>query len=119
MVEIIFGGAIYIASLFSCYDGDTCKMQFNENVIFLQTQSIRFDGFDTPEIHGKCVGEKSKAHKARSVTLDYLTDGGKLYTDGRKDKYGRLLVSAPALKRNLMGAGLAREYYGKKRLGWC
>ena len=119
MIEIIFSGAIYIASLISCYDGDSCKMQFNQNVIFLQKQSIRFDGFDTPEIHGKCASEKSKARQARSLTLDYLNDGGKLYTDGRKDKYGRLLVSAPTLKRALIGAGLAREYHGAKRLGWC
>ena len=119
MVKIIFAGGIYIASLISCYDGDTCKMQFNDNVIFLQTQSIRFEGFDTPEINGKCIGEKSKAQQARIVTLDYLNKGGKLYTDGRKDKYGRLLVSAPVLKRALMGAGLARDYHGKKRLDWC
>ena len=119
MVEIIFGGAIYIASLISCYDGDSCKMQFSENVIFLQTQNVRFDGFDTPEIDGKCAVEETKARKARIVTLDYLNKGGKLYTDGRKDKYGRLLVSAPALKRALINAGLAREYHGKKRLGWC
>ena len=97
MVEIIFAGGVYLASLISCYDGDSCKMQFDNNVIFLQMQSIRFEGFDTPEIHGKCVGEKTKARQARIVTLDYLTGGGKLYTTGRKDKYGRLLVSAPIL----------------------
>ena len=119
MVEIIFAGGVYLASLISCYNGDSCKMQFNQNVIFLQMQSIRFDGFDTPEIHGKCNSEKSKAQQARIVTLDYLIKGGKLYTDGKKGKYGRLLVSAPVLKRALIEAGLARDYHGTKRLGWC
>ena len=63
MVEIIFAGAIYIASFISCYDGDSCKLQFDNNVIFLQMQSIRFEGFDTPEIHGKCALKKAKRAK--------------------------------------------------------
>ena len=50
MIEIIVGSIIYTATLIGCYDGDTCKVRFEDSPEILAEQSFRFDGFDTPEL---------------------------------------------------------------------
>ena len=60
----------------SCYDGDTCRIDFIKNItegyivpkFFASNARIRVVGIDTPEIKGKCAKEKRQAIKAR----DYL-----------------------------------------------
>ncbi len=109
----------YEATLLDCYDGDTCTLFFANAPSFLQEQKIRFAGFDTPEIRGKCSHEKALAQQAKAVTIAYMQQNGAFHITGERGKYGRLLVSAPRLKDALMAQGLAQPYAGGSRTGWC
>ncbi len=113
------GGEDVVASLVKCYDGDTCRVRFANTPALLSVQSLRFKGFDTPEIRGACDREKSLAQKAQNVTLKYMRGDAHLSANGERDRYGRLVVEAPELKTKLIRRGLAREYDGGKRGSWC
>lgn len=120
MITIQVAGAIYLASLSGCYDGDSCKVQFYNFPPLVQEQSLRFEGFDTPErSRPKCADEKRKAQAARRVTLAYMQGDVRLQASGAYDKYGRLLVRAPDLQNRLIKQGLAVAYDGGKRKAWC
>lgn len=119
MIELIFGGMIYGATLLGCYDGDTCRININNTPTFVATQSLRFNGFDTPELRGKCGREKLLAKRAKEVTLKYMQSNPRLVVSDKRDKYGRLIVDAPDLAEQLISDGLARPYDGGKREGWC
>ena len=41
-----------------------------------------------------------------------------LATDGKRDRYGRLLVQAPELQARLLAAGLAQPSDGQRK-DWC
>ncbi|MCH1542029.1 MAG: hypothetical protein L7U45_03110 [Alphaproteobacteria bacterium] len=99
MISINVAWAIYIAAMSGCTDGDTCKVHFYNLPPFVAEQSLRFEGFDTPERHRpQCSDEKAKAQATRRVTLAYMQADVKLEASGAFDKYGRLLVHAPRLK---------------------
>ena len=119
MIELIFGGMIYGAALVGCYDGDTCRVTIDNAPPFLATQSLRFQGFDTPEIRGKCQQEKKLAKDAKAHTIKYLRANTRLVVSGDRGKYGRLIVEAPGLAESLISSGLAKPYHGGKRKGWC
>lgn len=119
MIEIIVGTVIYTATLLGCYDGDTCKVRFDNAPAILAVQSFRFEGFDTPELRGKCQDEKDIAKIAKRVTTAYMNQVGTVYSNGKRGKYGRLLVSAPDLQATLIESGYARAYDGGTRAGWC
>ncbi|MDA9302566.1 hypothetical protein N8072_01680 [bacterium] len=119
MIEIIVGGVIYTAALLGCYDGDTCKVRFEDTPKILEVQTLRFEGFDTPELRGKCESEKEKAKVAKRVTIAYMTQVGKLNASGKRGKYGRLLVTAPKLQKHLIETGHAKPYDGGTRESWC
>ena len=42
-----------------------------------------------------------------------------VYSEGKRGKYGRILITVPELQEMLISNGLAREYNGGKREGWC
>tara|TARA_B100000035_G_C21034582_1_gene570185 strand:- start:4653 stop:5015 length:363 start_codon:yes stop_codon:yes gene_type:complete len=119
MIEVIVGSVIYTATLLGCYDGDTCKIKFDNTPEILAEQTLRFRGFDTPELKGKCEKEKMMAKTAKMITTDYMKKEGKIYATGERGKYGRLLVTAPMLQNQLITDGFARPYDGGTRQGWC
>jgi hypothetical protein len=51
MISINVAWAIYIAAMSGCTDGGTCKVHFYNLLPFVADQSLRFEGFDTPERH--------------------------------------------------------------------
>tara|TARA_B100000035_G_scaffold41173_1_gene30948 strand:- start:551 stop:913 length:363 start_codon:yes stop_codon:yes gene_type:complete len=119
MIDIVVGTIVYTATLIGCYDGDTCKVKFDNAPDILAEQTFRFEGFDTPEIRGKCQEEKDLAKLAKEETLNYMQTVGVVYSDGDRGKYGRLLVKTPDLQESLIEKGLARAYDGGKRKSWC
>ena len=119
MIDIVVGTIVYTATLIGCYDGDTCKVKFNDAPDILAEQTFRFEGFDTPEIRGKCQEEKDLAKLAKEETLNYMQTVGVVYSEGDRGKYGRLLVTTPDLQSSLIEKGLARVYDGGKRKSWC
>ena len=119
MIELIFGSIVYSLYLINCYDGDSCKVEFINFPEILAIQDLRFADFDTPEINGKCDNEKELAFLAKTLTSDYMKNIGLIYSNGKKGKFGRLLITAPDLKKKLLEKGLAKHYDGGKRESWC
>ena len=76
--------------MLGCYDGDTCKIKFDNTPEILAEQTQDFDP-DTPELKGKCEKEKMMAKTAKMITFDYMKKEGKIYATGERGKYGRLL----------------------------
>ncbi|MGF1628304.1 MAG: thermonuclease family protein [Kiloniellaceae bacterium] len=104
----------------SVYDGDTLRATVGG-----QSTRIRIMGLDTPELppHNKCASEKELGYAARD-RLRALLEGAEVAfcPDGR-DRYGRtlavVLVDGRDVADVLIGEGLAREYNGGRRQGWC
>ena len=80
---------------------------------------MRLEGFDTPEIRGKCDEEKALAKEAKNYTTNFMSSVSTIYVSEETDKYGRLIVTVPNLAEGLIEQGLARPYDGGKRLSWC
>lgn len=106
-------------------DGDTVRVRAR---IWLGQEieiSVRFDGIDAPERHGKCAEERRLAEAARDFVAARLKDRAVQLHDVHYGKYaGRVvaravLPSGEDVARSLVAAGLARAYDGKARGGWC
>lgn len=88
----------------SCYDGDTCRIDFIKNItegymvpeFFASNVRIRFAGIDTPEINGKCLQEKKLASKARDYLNYTLKKANSIIIDiddnNKLDSLGRYLA---------------------------
>jgi endonuclease YncB( thermonuclease family) len=82
-------------------------------------QSLRFDGFDTPELRGGCARSKKLARQAQAVTENYMCGNVRLKFVEAPEKFGRLVVRAPVLQARLIKQGLAKPATDKKRQAWC
>ena len=118
MIKVIVFGVIYNATLLGCYDGDTCKVKVDKFIPF-QEHSLRLEGFDTPEIRGKCDEEKALAYEAKEETLKFMQKDNVVIHVSGKDKYGRLISKVEGLGDMLIEKKLARPYDGGKRQSWC
>jgi endonuclease YncB( thermonuclease family) len=106
-------------------DGDTIRARA---LIWLRQEvriTIRLNGVDTPELHGRCAEEIAMAHQARRFTARWLSGGPIKLTRIRQGKYGGRVIAKIAnargqdLGRALLREGLARPYSGAKRKSWC
>lgn len=112
------------ARVLSVYDGDTVKVEAAMWPGLTWTGSVRVQGVDTPELRGKCDGEKRKAVAARDFVSERV---GKRVTlvNVRKGKYaGRVvarirLADGTDLTELLIQARHGRPYDGGRRRGWC
>jgi len=85
---------------------------------------IRVRGIDTPEIKGKCPGEKQLAIRARDFLNNALRSAGSVeLVNIERGKYFRLvadvLVDGEPIAPVMIELGLGRAYSGGKRAGWC
>ena len=108
-------------------DGDTILVNAHAwPGIHIRT-SLRLDGIDTPEKgwRAQCPAERKAGETATAYTQQWLRQHSNLQaTHIRRGKYaGRILgqiVSGPNnLADDLLQAGHARPYNGRKRGGWC
>ncbi|RYH12363.1 thermonuclease family protein [Tropicimonas sp. IMCC6043] len=104
----------------SVVDGDTVRMYCPKDGVM----STRLTGFDTPEFRGQCGSERLKAMAATYVLHWQIWTARGL--DSRhlgRDRYGRrlsaLFVGDALLADRMIATGLAREYDGGPRRGWC
>ncbi|MDT8447513.1 MAG: thermonuclease family protein [bacterium] len=109
-----------------CYDGDTCYFDFPRvrPAMFGQDRPVRLLGIDAPEIKGDCPGEIQAAEQARDALVAKLQKARRIVIDTPGlDKYHRILgrVTADGLDLSawMIRRGLAREYQGSHRSGWC
>ncbi len=112
------------ARVLSVYDGDTVKVEAAMWPGLTWTGSVRVQGVDTPELRGKCDGEKRKAVAARAFVRERVGNRVTL-VNVRKGKYaGRVvarirLADGTDLTELLIQARHGRPYDGGRRRGWC
>lgn len=105
-------------------DGDTFKARVKVWIGTTIETSVRIDGIDTPEKHGKCAAGRAGAARAKARLAALLAPGATI-ENVSFDKYaGR--VDARVRARTgadvggiLIAEGLGRPYDGKARKGWC
>jgi micrococcal nuclease len=87
-----------------------------------QIGRYRIETIDTAEIHGACDYERDLAQRAKAFALDFMREPVTVSHNGKRDKYGRLLVTIRRgpddLGEALIAAGLARRWEGARR-SWC
>lgn len=118
------GGIHAPARVLSVYDGDTVKVEAAMWPGLTWKGSVRVDGVDTPELRGKCEGEKQKARAARDFVRERV---GKrvMLLNVKKGKYaGRVvarvrLADGTDLTELLIRSRHGRPYNGGRRQGWC
>jgi endonuclease YncB( thermonuclease family) len=118
----------------SCYDGDTCRIDFIKNItegyivpkFFASNVRIRVVGIDTPEIRGKCLQEKRLAIKARDYLNYTLKKANSIVIDidnnNKLDSLGRYLAVLYVDDININNLMLARGYARVEQKGyhnWC
>ena len=120
---------IKVVRVVSVYDGDTLRVDLACNQpLFCENISVRIRGIDTPEIRGKCDYEKERAIQARNVVralIEQSTKEGRevVLNAPERGKYFRVVadvyIDGLSVGKALVNQGLAREYDGGKRTGWC
>jgi endonuclease YncB( thermonuclease family) len=121
-------GVTYDAKIVQVSDGDTVVIAAPYLPAPLKPQlAVRIYGVDTPEKgpRAQCAAEAAAAERASTWTKN-LVAGGKqhqviLY---KWDKFGGrvigdIVVDGQSVRRGLIAAGLAREYYGEAKTSWC
>ena len=118
----------------SCYDGDTCRINFIKNItenyavhkFFADDVRIRILGIDTPEIRGKCAKEKRLAVKARDYLNYTLKKANSIIIDidnnNKLDSLGRYLAVLYVDDININNVMLVRGYARVEQAGyhdWC
>lgn len=103
-------------------DGDTVRVRIAGTGALV---TVRLLGVDTPETRrAQCAAEARAGKAATRYTQDWLARPGAItLTAAGRDKYGRTLGRLTRgdsdLSANLLKAGHARPYAGRKREGWC
>lgn len=105
----------------SNYDGDSLRAAVSPNS---PSFPVRIMGLDTPEIMGRCEAESRMARVARDRLRVLLASGVVTFEpSAAHDKYRRVLavvrVNGVDVAQVMIGAGLARQYQGERRAGWC
>jgi len=114
------------AEVVSVYDGDTINVRAEIWPDIYWEGAIRLNNIDTPEIgwRAECPQEAALAYEAKALMEEYAR-GQVLIVNPKLGKFaGRVIADIMTLDGiflddMLVGAGLAREYHGGRREGWC
>lgn len=119
-----YGDAI-VTRLISVYDGDTFRADIEgaHPEVCGKNMSVRLYGIDTPELRTKSATEKALAKKAREFTHQRLRTAKQIILKNiQRGKYFRFVadvwIDGVNLGKELIKAGLAKPYFGGKRITW-
>jgi len=118
-------GNVFVSEVRSIYDADTFRASIDGwPDIIGESMSIRVNGIDAAEMRGKCQKEKDMARAAKKATVAMLREAKQIeLRNMKRGKYFRIIadvyVDGKNLGEALVKQGLAREYHGGKRKGWC
>ena len=114
------------AEVISIYDGDTVNVRAEiwDNTFW--EGAVRIRNIDTPELgwRAECPQEAALAFEAKALVEQYIGDRV-LIVNPESGKYaGRVVADILTLEGFfiddiLIASGLAREYHGGRREGWC
>jgi len=84
---------------------------------------IQLMGFDAAEVRARCDAEAVLARQATVRLQELASEHDVRFCPDGTDRYGRtltvMLIDGKDVADILIGEGLAREYHGGKREGWC
>lgn len=123
----------YGAKVLNVVDGDTLDLMIDLGFNIHHKIRVRLFGVNTPESRTKDLKEKELGLKAKSFTLDWLTNHDWVFVNtipDKNDKYGRVLAKiyssdkiddpvTACLNNDIIASGLAREYYGVGDKTWA
>ncbi len=108
------------------FDGDTFAAYVNLAPDISVSVRVRLINVDTPEIHGQCASEITRALQARDRLAELIPVGTVVELENIKDdKYlGRIDANVFASDGRDVGIVLIREklgrpYSGGRRMSWC
>jgi endonuclease YncB( thermonuclease family) len=121
------GGAVTSlpAEVLRVIDGDTFEARVRVWPGLDITTKVRLRGIDAPEMRARCPAERVKAEAARDALKAMLANGPVAVSAVAPDKYGGRVVANTStgaiadVSAELLGRGLARQYAGGHRDGWC
>jgi micrococcal nuclease len=120
----MIGTLIVCASLLAV-DGDTIKCD-GVNMRDMGDGAPFVSGYDTPEITNPGCNYERDLGREATIRMEELlrTPGLEIYDSGKRDRFGRPLVSAVLPSGQTIGAvliaeGLAVEWRPGVRVDWC
>ena len=109
----------YKAKVLKVIDGDTIDVSIDVGFNISLKKRLRLAGVNTPETRTKNADEKALGLRAKEFTKEFCADKEVIIHTIKTEKFGRLLafvyVGKKCLNKELIKAGLAKEYYGGKR----
>ena len=118
-------GDLTVSKVVHVYDGDTFRVNIEGlPPIIGNNIAIRINGYDTPEIRGKCPKEKALAIVARDRLRGMVKDADIVLLNTKRGKYFRIvadvMIDGKNIKDTLIEEGLAVSYDGgRKASPWC
>ena len=112
----------YRARVERVVDGDTVDMLVDLGFDVHVRERLRLYGVDTPETRTRDEEERKAGIKAKEYVEEMIGGREVEISTEEKGKFGRYLaivyVDGLNLNRELIGRGMAREYFGEKKKGW-
>jgi micrococcal nuclease len=117
-------GNVRVDEVSSIYDGDTIRVTIHAwPAVAGERIPVRLYGIDTPEMRDKRPRVYKLARSAKQFSVTQLRNAKHIeLRQIRRDKYFRLLAEVWVDGRNLsdllLKAGLAKPYFGGKKVSW-
>lgn len=117
-------GNVRVDEVSSIYDGDTIRVTIRAwPAVAGERVPVRLYGIDTPEMRDKRPRVYQLARSAKQFSVEQLRNAKRIELRKiRRDKYFRLLAEVWVDGRNLsellLKAGLAKPYFGGKKVSW-
>jgi micrococcal nuclease len=117
-------GSVRVDEVSSIYDGDTIRVSIHAwPAVAGERIPVRLYGIDTPEMSDKRPRVYKLARSAKQFSVAQLRGAKRIeLRQMRRDKYFRLLAEVWVDGRNLsellLKAGLAKPYFGGKKVSW-
>jgi micrococcal nuclease len=117
-------GNVRVDEVSSIYDGDTIRVTIHSwPKVAGERIPVRLYGIDTPEMRDKRPRVYKLARSAKQFSVTQLRNARRIeLRQIRRDKYFRLLAEVWVDGRNLsdllLKAGLAKPYFGGKKVNW-
>lgn len=109
-----------------CGSGKRIDCVVDGDTFWMAGEKIRIADIDTPETHPSRCASEARAGRAATLRMQALLNAGPFTLVPIRrdvDRYGRKLRrverGGTSLGAVLVGEGLARDYAGGKRAGWC
>ena len=116
-------GTLLLCATLVAVDGDTIKCD-GVNMRDMGDGKPFISGYDTPETRNAGCEEELELGRAATAAMNEMLPGASVYDSGKRDRYGRPLVSVRlqdgrSVGSMLIGEGLARPWSPKYRPNWC